>query len=98
MKIKTLLLALLVTLAFGSSAFGHDDERMCSPGWYKNNGLDTWYGLATPAQREMLLAMLNANGKSGYDDPPGVVKNAAADYIVENFVGYGRETCEEAYD
>lgn len=96
MKIRNLLLALFVTLAFGSSAFAHDDERICSPGWYKNNGLDTWYSYASEADRTRLLAMLNANGKTY--DKPGQVKNAAADEIVARFVGYGRETCEEAYD
>ena len=98
MKIKNLLIALFVTLAFGSSAFAHDDERICSPGWYKNNGLDTWiYNCAStgPYSCDNLLDMLHANGKDY--DKPGRVKNAAADYIVENLLR-GGETCEEVYD
>lgn len=100
MKIRNLVLALFVTLAFGSTAIaGGKDDRICSPGWYKNNGLDTWINncaLTGAYSCSDLLSMLNANGKTY--DKPGRVKNDAADYIVANLLGKEGETCEEVYD
>lgn len=97
MKIKSLVTALCFTLAFGVAvADKHEppppkDDRVCTIGWYKNNGLDTWYPacMAAGGPCEGLLADMYATGAHAGD-----TKNAAADYIVANYVD--EESCEAA--
>jgi hypothetical protein len=97
MKIRNLIMALCFTLAFGTAvADKHTppppkDERVCTIGWYKNNGFDTWYPTCLAedgaAVCDGLVADMNATGAHAGD-----TKNAAADYIVANYVS--EESCE----
>ena len=95
MKTRTMVMALCATFAFGTAvADKHEppkkDERVCTIGWYKNNGLDTWKDAAMAAGTYAdLIADLNATGAKAGD-----TKNAAADYIVANYID--EETCDEA--
>ena len=92
MRTISSIVTLLVTLAFCSSAMA---SRICSIGWYKNNGFDTWYdtcvSLDGAAVCEGLVDDLNARG-----DHAGDTKNAAGNLIVIRYVGVGNESCEEA--
>ena len=69
------------------------EERMCTIGWYKNNGFDTWYPACLEADGAAVCDALNdAMYTTGAH--AGAAKNAAADTIVANYVE--EESCEEA--
>jgi len=100
MKLTKLIVALCVTMAFGIAVAGDKDpppkkDRMCTIGWYKNNGFDSWYPVCLEEDGaevcDGLVDNMYARGAHAGD-----TKNAAADTIVANYVGYGSETCEEA--
>jgi hypothetical protein len=103
-------MALCVTFAFGTAYAGEPcdpkdpkceppkKERICTIGWYKNYdnpNHDNWYDRCVLADGsatcDALLADLDATGQYAGD-----TKNAAADYIVANYVGFGNELCEAA--
>ena len=98
MKMTKILVALCATLAFGVAvADKHEPppkkERMCTIGWYKNNGFDTWYPACLEADGAAVCDALNdAMYTTGAH--AGDAKNAAADTIVANYVE--EESCEEA--
>jgi len=94
MKTRNLVMALCLTLAFGTAvADKHKkDERVCTIGWYKNNGFDTWYPNCVAAGTEDCDALNAAMYTTGAH--AGDTKNAAADWIVAHYVD--EESCEAA--
>lgn len=102
MKIKNLVMALCLTLAFGTAVADKHVEppppkkdRICTIGWYKNNGFDTWYGACVAEDGAAACDALNAD-MYATGAKAGDTKNAAADFIVANYVGFGSESCEAA--
>ena len=105
MKGKIMIVALAAIMTSGIAFAGDcpkgekcdpppkEEERMCSIGWYKNNGHDTWYPSCVEAESvafcDAIDADLNITGKGA-----GTIKNAAGDFLVANYVDV--ESCEEA--
>ena len=102
---KKMWIVALVALMTSGLAFAGDPpkcdpktdkcERICSLGWYGNkNGLLTWFDTCVAADgmsacNDLLSLLKDTTGKGA-----GAIKNAAADTIVEKYVGLGNESCE----
>jgi hypothetical protein len=100
MKMVKIALAICLGLTIGLStvhAGPPKKDRICTIGWYKNHGFDTWYGTCVAADGAAFCDALNDEMYTT-GAHAGAAKNAAADYIVANYVGFGNETCEEALD
>ena len=98
MNKRNLIVALFATMAFGIAVAGDKPppptkDRICTIGWYKNKGFDTWYTTCLEADGAAVCDALN---DAMYTTGPhaGDAKNAAADTIVATYVGFGNESCE----
>jgi hypothetical protein len=99
MKNAKLIVAICATMAFGIAAADDKDkdpppkkDRVCTIGWYKNNGFDSWYPSCLEIEGGAAVCDALNDAMYATGAGAGAIKNAAADTIVANYVS--EETCE----
>lgn len=94
--------SLVFSLPVAANEEYEDVYRVCTIGWYKNNGFDSWYNVCLaandldPTSCDALVDDLHYSGSKLNGMSAGDIKNAAADRIVKRYLVEGIETCDEA--